>query len=277
MTRVLILVGSPGSGKSSFANALHNAQSMQVANKPPTAASGLDPMAAEFNPSQPMPVFTPRPNATGQRRGHSRRDSFAHVPVPVASTRALSEVDVAKSARLFAQQHLDKKLTITSALICSADKHFENNGHYQFDSRQLPQAHKSCMKAFVNAAVYCSSQQSSFQEDADPFIEFFKQAKRDKPRLRQPDYLIVDNTNTTEAELAPYIAITKALNMEYNVLVFQTSQFNRSLHNIDTRIVSRMNDNISGLLTAINGVPLWSEARMRLIKIDSNSGYTRLS
>jgi predicted kinase len=67
---------------------------------------------------------------------------------------------------------------------CSADDFFHRNGGYHFDSSQLGRAHGDCLKKFAENLA--------------------------KPDYVKPEYLVVDNTNLTALELAPYVALAFA-------------------------------------------------------------------
>ena len=67
---------------------------------------------------------------------------------------------------------------------CSADDFFHRDGNYRFDSNQSSRAHGECLKKFVTNLA--------------------------KPDSVKPDYLVVDNTNLTTLELAPYVALSIA-------------------------------------------------------------------
>lgn len=66
------------------------------------------------------------------------------------------------------------------ALVCSADAYFYTNGRYRFEASLLSRAHAVCLQGFVDALT------------------------RAAPRIA------VDNTNTTIAEVAPYVALALA-------------------------------------------------------------------
>ena len=67
---------------------------------------------------------------------------------------------------------------------CSADDFFYRNGSYHFDPSQLGRAHGECLKKFAGNLA--------------------------KPDSVKPDFLVVDNTNTTTLELAPYVSLAMA-------------------------------------------------------------------
>lgn len=116
----------------------------------------------------------------------------------------------------WARDHAQKKYAdgFTWA-ICSADAFFENRS---FDPRMLPVAHKECRDKFESA-------------------------------LRERvDTVIVDNTNTTETELAWYHET--GLCAGYDVKIVEVScdpetSFARNVHNVPWKTIERMNSNLS--------------------------------
>lgn len=66
-------------------------------------------------------------------------------------------------------------------VVCSADHYFEKSGSYRFDPSKLGEAHAECLRRFVDTLSAGTA-----------------------------DTLIVDNTNTTALELAPYVAVCAA-------------------------------------------------------------------
>jgi predicted kinase len=79
------------------------------------------------------------------------------------------------------------------AFIVSADSFFMKNGEYQFDPKKLGEAHAKCLRDFTHAV---SSPDS------------------------QDDLIIVDNTNTTITEVAPYAALALAFGHEMTIMTF---------------------------------------------------------
>lgn len=64
---------------------------------------------------------------------------------------------------------------------CSADHFFMVDGEYRFDPARLASAHGACLRDFVDRLLASSE-----------------------------ECLVVDNTNTTIAEIAPYVALAQA-------------------------------------------------------------------
>ena len=80
-----------------------------------------------------------------------------------------------------------------SAHICSADKFFTDaDGNYNFNPALLGGAHGACLRDFAGWLQTGGS-----------------------------DLLIVDNTNTTVAEVAPYAALALAFGYELEIVIFK--------------------------------------------------------
>lgn len=104
------------------------------------------------------------------------------------------------------------------ALICSADDYFVfSDGKYQFDAQQLGEAHRHCMSRFLTA-LSC--------ETSD---------------------IVVDNTNTTLDQIAPYIAVAEAYRANVEVVgLFALAQeaYDRCVHDVPLRQIERMEKNL---------------------------------
>ena len=93
--------------------------------------------------------------------------------------------------------------------IVSADDYFMVNGEYKYNYQQIQEAHNSCLKKFV---------------------EYIQHV----PATAQA-VIVVDNTNTTSEEIAPYYAIAKAYGAEVALLTFTCSaevSAARNLHGV---------------------------------------------
>ncbi len=80
------------------------------------------------------------------------------------------------------------------ALVVSADAYFVQCGEYRFNPSQLPAAHAACLRQFVG---YVSREGSLTPCTYD---------------------VVVDNTNTTIAEIAPYAALALAYGCELEIV-----------------------------------------------------------
>lgn len=89
----------------------------------------------------------------------------------------------------------------TAATVVSADHFFEMRGGYRFDPAKLGEAHAQCMLRFVEAMV--------------------------RGVGRSDEMVIVDNTNTTPIEVAPYYAVAKAFRCRVVIRRFNGDHENR--------------------------------------------------
>lgn len=80
-------------------------------------------------------------------------------------------------------------------VIFSADQFFCRDGGYHFDPSKLQQAHEACLKGFVEE------------------VRGVEPSPLDVP-------IIVDNTNTTVEEIAPYYCVAKAYGWQVELITF---------------------------------------------------------
>ena len=80
--------------------------------------------------------------------------------------------------------------------VYSADHYCIVGNEYQFWARNLPEAHACCLRQFAQAVAH-------------PI---------DRPGW---DTLVVDNTNTTVAEVAPYAALAQAYGWDLQVIILR--------------------------------------------------------
>lgn len=80
--------------------------------------------------------------------------------------------------------------------VCSADHFFMVDGEYKFDPTKLGEAHASCMRDFLFALETAVQYQNAALDCGDDDYGI--------------DAVIVDNTNTTQVEMAPYVAVAAA-------------------------------------------------------------------
>lgn len=78
--------------------------------------------------------------------------------------------------------------------IVSADQYFMKHDKYEFDASLLGNAHSLCLRQFVNSIAYT-----------------------------EDHTIIVDNTNTTLVEIAPYYALAKAYGAEVEFVLFDAA------------------------------------------------------
>lgn len=74
------------------------------------------------------------------------------------------------------------------AVICSADDFFMQDGTYKFDFTKRGAAHAACLRKFVALITECEND------------------------------IVVDNTNTSAVEIAPYVALAAAYGVECEIV-----------------------------------------------------------
>lgn len=93
-------------------------------------------------------------------------------------------------------------------VVVSADDYFMKDGVYQFNPKELTQAHAACFKSFLEAI-----------QESDPTVE----------------YLVVDNTNLSVEEISPYMLAAAAYGLEAEIqtVVVQLSvAASRNVHGV---------------------------------------------
>lgn len=131
------------------------------------------------------------------------------------------------------------KSTYTRALqgrvvVCSADHWFERSGSYQFAPHELPQAHGACLRRFTEAL-----------------------------QANDCDVLVVDNTNTSVVELAPYYALAAAYGAPVRLVTVTcdpTVAHSRNTHGVPLVGVQRMAEAIRNRLLP----PFWEVEQVSL-------------
>lgn len=113
--------------------------------------------------------------------------------------------------------------------VVSADHFFvDRDGFYNFDPKKLGEAHDDCLRRYLNAL-----------EESDP--------------AARPEYLLVDNTNATIAEMAPYMALASVFGVEaeiWEVACAVDTAVERNIHNVPEKVVEQIykamkaNDNL---------------------------------
>lgn len=110
------------------------------------------------------------------------------------------------------------QLDLVNAQIVSADNYFMVDGEYKFDPRKLGEAHSSCLRAFIEHL-------SSWQQT-----------------------VIVDNTNTTVLEIAPYYAVGKAYGAKVKLITVEVDPVvaaKRNAHGVNLATCERMARNLA--------------------------------
>jgi len=118
--------------------------------------------------------------------------------------------------------------TPLNAVVCSADDYFEKTGSYVFDPSKLGEAHGECLRKFVD---YCAE---SFNGGPNGW--------------EMPENLVVNNTNLTTEELAPYVAIAAAYGHKVEIVTLHCDPkvaAERSLHVQDIKALNAMQDRLN--------------------------------
>jgi predicted kinase len=105
---------------------------------------------------------------------------------------------------------------VEGAITVSADDYFLKDGAYCFDPTKLPQAHAACLKRFTTYLV-----------------------------RRYDAVLIVDNTNSTIAEIAPYYQLAQAFGYPCTIVEFDGDVevcAARNIHGVPLDVVQKIHD-----------------------------------
>jgi len=109
------------------------------------------------------------------------------------------------------------KAHFQNAVICSSEHFFEVNGVYKFDKTQLSWAHGNCFKRAVEAVTSGAPE------------------------------VIIDNTNTTELECAPYMALANAFGCDSRIIRIDADVdlcSDRNIHNVPLRTIMDLSDRL---------------------------------
>lgn len=110
--------------------------------------------------------------------------------------------------------------SVEDAEIFSADAWHMIDGKYAFDPRRAGYAHNECFKCYLSAIM----------------VE------------KRCQNFIVDNTNTTPVELAPYVRVAEAFGKEYVIVHFDIdlwSSRRRNIHGVPDATLLRMQANLN--------------------------------
>lgn len=115
------------------------------------------------------------------------------------------------------------------AVILSADDEFEKEGVYSFDPRKLDRAHGECLVSFVN------------------YLESYRKGILDPDEGTNYATVIVDNTNCSPVELAPYVALAQAYastgeEIKLEIIRFEcpvSTAIARNIHNVPEHTIRR--------------------------------------
>lgn len=130
------------------------------------------------------------------------------------------------------------------AQVVSADDYFMRDGVYTFSPSQLPAAHGKCLRDFVEVV----STPLSFHDTL-------------------PRNLVVNNTNLTTEELAPYVALASAYGYPIELVTIHVEPHiaaARSLHVNAIHVLKSMHDR----LMARKLPPFWSVKQIEVKPIN---------
>ena len=118
---------------------------------------------------------------------------------------------------------LEKAPWILGRKIVSADHYFQTPYGYKFNPQDLPEAHNECLRQFNNVIFYGSV--------VDP------------TRYSPGFVLVVDNTNTTIPEIAPYAALALAYGHTLEIITLLCDvdlAFKRCIHGVPRKSIEAM-------------------------------------
>lgn len=109
-------------------------------------------------------------------------------------------------------------------LVCSADSFFiQPDGKYEYNSRQINEAHGHSLRTFIDAV----QNRNSIKETV----------------------IVVDNTNTTSEEIAPYYAVARAYGAEIVLLTFMggdpKEMAERNVYGVPETTIRRMQERLN--------------------------------
>lgn len=127
---------------------------------------------------------------------------------------------------------------LSDADVCSADHFFMVDGEYKFDVKKLGQAHGECLKHFV----YLVSQ---------------------KPHGNRVP-VVVDNTNTSMMEVAPYAQLALAYGHELEIIILEAPlelAHARNTHGVPIQGVQGQHDRLVKLADQLP--PWWKVTKVQ--------------
>lgn len=117
------------------------------------------------------------------------------------------------------------------AQVFSSDFFFmKDDKVYDFDAKKLPYAHGWCLRQFINAL-------SAFNHKVAMLPGFDG----------KNEVFVVDNTNTTIAEIAPYYAVAQAYGLNAEIITLDVDPRKaaaRNTHNVPATTVDRQYQNL---------------------------------
>jgi hypothetical protein len=105
--------------------------------------------------------------------------------------------------------------------ICSADDYFMKDNKYQFNHSKLNEAHGYCLKKFLYSIDEFFKVENDMKEEASDFsmMRFGRPTiDKDIEEIHSEYHIVINNTNTTAIEIAPYFAIASAYKAEIELV-----------------------------------------------------------
>lgn len=137
----------------------------------------------------------------------------------------------------YADELCQNKHTGKNICTVSADHYFMINGQYVFDPKSLGAAHGQCLRNYTQALI------------------------------GEADVIIVDNTNTTALELAPYVALANAYEAKVTLVTADVNletAAKRNRHGVPLRTIQAQANNLRNrkcpLFWNIEYVNVWTGA-----------------
>lgn len=121
-----------------------------------------------------------------------------------------------------------------SALVLSADNYFMKNREYKFDPSLLGAAHDDCFSRFMNVVT------------AHP--------------LELP-LLVVDNTNTSAFEVAPYYRVAETVGCDVEIIIIDADLEKAAARNVHGVPLQSVKSQHARLLTLHDQLPPWWKVR----------------
>lgn len=136
----------------------------------------------------------------------------------------------------------------TRPRIRSADDYFQTRDGYKFDPTKLQEAHNECLLCYT-------------KDICDGYYKADKYNQFD---------IILDNTNTTALEIAPYLRVAQAFGWDVEIVEFPCTlhdSLSRNIHDVPLRTIERMRDRMEDFLPVswqqyvVNVDPEWFNER----------------
>ena len=117
------------------------------------------------------------------------------------------------------------KTFLPDARVVSADfYHIAPDGTYSYKPSEAGRAHATCLRAFTEAVM--------------------EESQRDTP---SDQVIVVDNTNTTVAEIAPYMALARAYGFQAEIITLRATPsecVKRNVHGVTQDIAEKQHANL---------------------------------